>query len=210
MWLTFCLSTVAVIFPRDKAKTFGDAFIKFIGPEQVRPLKELKSGLLFKIRKDAIHKAHRFSFGSYDFKLTTQPKFGKGIIQVPKHADKDQLKNDLKSQPNVEAVHSGQRTNFITVTFKTENAPTNILGHNVKPALLANLRCFKCQMFGHASNVCKNNAKCPHCAGNHSHASCKTRGVKCVKCANCGGGHSAAYKGCSEYQKYQTTINSRN
>ncbi|KAH3795644.1 hypothetical protein DPMN_149199 [Dreissena polymorpha] len=63
-------------------------------------------------------------------------------------------------------------------------------------------------MFGHASHSCKNNAKCPHCAGNHSHASCTSRSAK--KCANCGGGHSAAYKGCTVYVKYQTTINSKN
>ncbi|KAH3796816.1 hypothetical protein DPMN_150388 [Dreissena polymorpha] len=63
-------------------------------------------------------------------------------------------------------------------------------------------------MFGHASNVCNNNAKFPHCAGNHSHASCNTRHAR--KCANCGGGHSAAYKGCPIYLKYQSTINSKN
>ncbi|KAH3842847.1 hypothetical protein DPMN_116351 [Dreissena polymorpha] len=63
-------------------------------------------------------------------------------------------------------------------------------------------------MFGHVSHVCKNNAKCPHCAGNHSHASCTSRSAR--KCANCGGGHSAAYKGCPVYLKYQTTINSKN
>ncbi|KAH3896079.1 hypothetical protein DPMN_020252 [Dreissena polymorpha] len=27
---------------------------------------------------------------------------------------------------------------------------------------------------------------------------------------NCGGGHSAAYKGCPVYLKYQTTINNKN
>ncbi|KAH3699706.1 hypothetical protein DPMN_074666 [Dreissena polymorpha] len=208
IWLTLCLDTVAEIFPHNKAKAIGEAFVKFVGSDQAKLLKEVKSGLLFKIRKDAIHKAHQFSFGSYDFKLTEQPKLGKGIIYVPKSANIKQLKNDLKSKPNVEAVHSGVRKNFITVTFKSENAPTNILGHNVKPALFASLRCYKCQMFGHASHACKNNAKCPHCAGNHLHASCTSRGAK--KCANCGGSHSAAYKGCPVYLKYQTTINSKN
>ncbi|KAH3689926.1 hypothetical protein DPMN_191171 [Dreissena polymorpha] len=208
IWLTLCLGTVAAIFPRDKAKAIGDAFVKFVGSEQTKPLKEVKAGLLFKIRKDAITKAHQFSYGNYDFKLTEQPKLGKGIIHVPLNANIEKLKNELKSKPNVEAVHSGARNKFITVTFKSENAPTNILGHNVKPALFASLRCFKCQMFGHASHVCKNNAKCPHCADNHSHASCTSRNTR--KCANCGGGHSAAYKGCPVYLKYQTTINNKN
>ena len=208
IWLTFCLTTVAVIFPREKAKAIGEAFIKLLGSERVRPLKESKAGLLFKIRDDALNQAKHFSFDRFDFKLIAQTKLARGVIQVPKNADIDKLKNDLKNKSNVEAVHSGLKNNVITVTFKTENAPTNILGHNVKPALLATLRCFKCQMFGHASNVCNNNAKCPHCAGNHSHASFNTRHAR--KCANCGGGHSAAYKGCPIYLKYQSTINSKN
>lgn len=208
IWLTLCLSTVAAVFPRDKAKAIGDNFVKFVGTEQVKPFKEIRSGLLFKIRKDAIPKARQFSFGTFDFKLTEKPKYGKGIIQIPKHANVEQLKNELKAKPNVEAVHSSTKNSFITVTFNTENTPTNIIGLNVKPALLATLRCFKCQMFGHASNICKNNAKCPHCAGNHAHASCKTKNVK--RCANCDGKHSAAYKGCPEYLKYQTLINNKN
>ena len=208
IWLTLCLSTVAAVFPRDKAKAIGDAFVKFVGAEQAKPFKEIRSGLLFKIRKDALPKARQFSFGTFDFKLTEKPKYGKGIIQIPKHANVEQLKNELKAKPNVEAVHSGTKNSFLTVTFNTENTPTNIIGLNVKPALLATLRCFKCQMFGHASNICKNNAKCPHCAGNHAHASCKTKNVK--KCANCDGKHSAAYKGCPEYLKYQTLINNKN
>ncbi|KAH3896080.1 hypothetical protein DPMN_020253 [Dreissena polymorpha] len=46
-----CLGTVAAIFPRNKAKAIGDAFVKFVGSEQTKPLKEVKTGLLFKIRK---------------------------------------------------------------------------------------------------------------------------------------------------------------
>ncbi|KAH3842848.1 hypothetical protein DPMN_116352 [Dreissena polymorpha] len=87
IWLTLCLGTVAAIFPRNKAKAIGEAFVKLVGSEQAKPLKEVKSGLLFKIRKDVIHKAHQFSFGNYDFKLTKQPKLGKGIIRVPKNAN---------------------------------------------------------------------------------------------------------------------------
>ncbi|KAH3697312.1 hypothetical protein DPMN_084810 [Dreissena polymorpha] len=36
----------------------------------------------------------------------------------------------------------------------------------------------------------------------------KTKNVK--RCANCDGKHSAAYKGCPEYLKYQTLINNKN
>ncbi|KAH3712530.1 hypothetical protein DPMN_072281 [Dreissena polymorpha] len=49
IWLTLCLDTVAAIFPRNKAKAIGEVFVKFVGSEQAKPLKEVKSGLLFKI-----------------------------------------------------------------------------------------------------------------------------------------------------------------
>ncbi|KAH3695806.1 hypothetical protein DPMN_083265 [Dreissena polymorpha] len=107
IWLTFCLTTVAVIFPREKAKAIGEAFIKLLGSERVRPLKESKAGLLFKIRDDALNQAKHFSFDRFDFKLIAQTKLARGVIQVPKNADIDKLKNDLKNKSNVEAVHSG-------------------------------------------------------------------------------------------------------
>ena len=97
IWLTFCLTTVAVIFPREKAKAIGEAFIKLLGSERVRPLKESKAGLLFKIRDDALNQAKHFSFDRFDFKLIAQTKLARGVIQVPKNADIDKLKNDLNN-----------------------------------------------------------------------------------------------------------------
>ncbi|KAH3807382.1 hypothetical protein DPMN_135721 [Dreissena polymorpha] len=57
IWLTFCLTTVGVIFPREKVKAIGEAFIKLLGSERVRPLKKSKAGLLFKTRDDALNQA---------------------------------------------------------------------------------------------------------------------------------------------------------
>ena len=60
-------------------------------------------------------------------------------------------------------------------------------------------------MFGHITNKCQNETKCPHCAGTHKHAQCNNKSNK--KCANCNGGQGAAYKGCPVYHKYANKIN---
>ena len=38
-------------------------------------------------------------------------------------------------------------------------------------------------MFGHITNKCQNETKCPHCAGTHKHAQCNNKSNKKVQTA---------------------------
>ncbi|KAH3721829.1 hypothetical protein DPMN_064777 [Dreissena polymorpha] len=49
IWLTFCLTTVAVIFPREKAEAIGEAFIKLLGSERGDPRCDDNSENLLKL-----------------------------------------------------------------------------------------------------------------------------------------------------------------
>ena len=110
---------MGIIFPRDKAKTIGEAFLKYMGSEVARPLHETNKGLIFSVRKDCLNKAEKFSYNrnKYDFKLTVKSPQAKGIIHVPKSANITKIKQELQAQKNVES--------FLT-TFGMIPVPVNL------------------------------------------------------------------------------------
>ena len=153
----------------------------------------------------------------------TQVKLQKGQIHVGTQtwATKNKCAEYLQTAANKitsfyrEYDHkTKQHSEYIKVTFQSEIMPTMIktadnIMHHVLPALYKEVRCNKCQMFGHTTKACRSTStKCPHCAGPHTHAGCKNKSNKI--CANCGGNHGAAYKGCPTYNKYASHINTLN
>ena len=64
------------------------------------------------------------------------------------------------------------------------------------------LRCFRCQRFGHSSQVCRSVQRCSTCGGNHSYENC----TEDIKCVNCGGSHSAASKECPKFVELQNVM----
>lgn len=70
-------------------------------------------------------------------------------------------------------------------------------------------QCYRCQGFGHASEVCKFTPKCLRCAEKHWTKECPHEGKITPTCANCGQvGHPATFRGCSKhplYVKYKQT-----
>lgn len=43
-------------------------------------------------------------------------------------------------------------------------------------------RCFKCSLFGHLGDKCRNQQVCPRCSKNHELKNCNTRTEKCINC----------------------------
>lgn len=86
----------------------------------------------------------------------------------------------------------------------------NNITYPLQPNYLQYLRCNKCQKFAHAEKNCKSKkVVCPHCAGNHTHADCRSKQNK--HCANCGlTSHGAAFHGCSVFRAYKHEVDQKN
>jgi hypothetical protein len=70
------------------------------------------------------------------------------------------------------------------------------------------LRCFRCQRWGHMQTHCDVKEACGHCAGNHPTRDCKTTNEECASCPNCKQkGHKAWWtRSCSVYKRYRERI----
>lgn len=64
-------------------------------------------------------------------------------------------------------------------------------------------QCYKCQRFGHASEICRFEAKCAKCAGSHLTPACPSVGKITPKCANCSGEHPSTYRGCPKTPQFR-------
>ncbi|XP_064469920.1 uncharacterized protein LOC135384653 [Ornithodoros turicata] len=93
-------------------------------------------------------------------------------------------------------------TRHIVLSFQLHRLPPTIkagyLNCHVRPYIPNPRRCFKCQRFGHGSQVCRGHAICPKCAGmDHSAESCANE----VRCANCKGSHPVYSRSCPRWQE---------
>jgi len=97
----------------------------------------------------------------YKKDLTNElPKHPKGITDIPVDFDFNEFKTYLLTNPLVRNV-TKTKLGHAAVTFLSNSAPTSVNSYAVKPSLLSILRC---KMFGHITNKCQNETKCPHCA----------------------------------------------
>ncbi|XP_064469875.1 uncharacterized protein LOC135384607 [Ornithodoros turicata] len=93
-------------------------------------------------------------------------------------------------------------TKHIVLSFQLHRLPQTIkagyLNCHVRPYIPNPRRCFKCQRFGHGSQVCRGQAICPKCAGmDHSAESCANK----VHCSNCKGSHPVYSRSCPRWQE---------
>lgn len=93
-------------------------------------------------------------------------------------------------------------TPHVILTFELHRLPSSIkagyLSCPVRPYVPNPRRCFKCQRFGHGSQVCRGHAVCAKCAEtSHTSDSCQNA----AKCANCQGGHAVYSRSCPRWQE---------
>ena len=121
----------------------------------------------------------------------------KGVIRCRVLIDcsKDEILEELKSQHVTEIYNiltkddSGNRrnTNTFIITFHTASIPKHIkIGYLcilVELYIPNQLRCFKCQKFGHSKKkTCKGREDCTNCRqGGHNGSPCSNE----TKCPNC-------------------------
>ncbi|XP_064463466.1 uncharacterized protein LOC135374435 [Ornithodoros turicata] len=82
------------------------------------------------------------------------------------------------------------QTKHIVLSFKLHSLPSSVKAGdrncNMRPYVPNPMPCFKCQRFGHSSQVCRGNFVCPKCDGkDHTPESCRNE----FHCANCEGNH---------------------
>lgn len=57
-------------------------------------------------------------------------------------------------------------------------------------------QCYRCQGYGHISEICNFTPKCCKCGGLHLTPDCEHKGRITPTCANCGQAHPSTYRGC--------------
>lgn len=95
---------------------------------------------------------------------------------------------NVMPRPNFDEIYNIKEISHILVTieaFKSHN--------QVK-------QCYRCQGFGHASEVCAFTPKCLKCGEKHLTTECHHKGRITPKCANCGQvGHPANFRSCPKH-----------
>ncbi|XP_067653312.1 uncharacterized protein [Haliotis asinina] len=93
------------------------------------------------------------------------------------------------------------KTNTYLLTFCLATVPKSIkagyFNIEVEVYIPNPLRCFKCQLFGHGANTCKNSPKCSRCGEKHENADC----TNAIKCANCHGDHMSSSRSCPVFEQ---------
>ncbi|XP_064475461.1 uncharacterized protein LOC135389328 [Ornithodoros turicata] len=140
----------------------------------------------------------------------------KGVISESQLLDcsDTEIEEGLKDQGVVTARRIVMRrdgkdipTKHIVLSFQLHRLPQTIkagyLNCHVRPYIPNPRRCFKCQRFGHGSQVCRGQAICPKCAGmDHSAESCANE----VRCSNCKGSHPVYSRSCPRWQEEKEVL----
>lgn len=135
----------------------------------------------------------------------------KGVISVDELIDctESEIEEGLKEQGVVSAKRIVMRregkeipTRHIILSFQRHTLPADIkagyLSCTVRAFVPNPRRCFKCQRFGHSSQVCRGQATCPKCSGkDHTPESCKNE----FQCTNCQGAHPVYSRSCPRWQQ---------
>lgn len=98
-------------------------------------------------------------------------------------------------------------TKHIILTFSMSNLPgfieTGYIKIRVRPYIPNPRRCFKCQRFGHTSQICRSQLTCAKCGvKDHSADDCQGE----LHCANCDGGHPAYSRSCPKWKQEKDII----
>ena len=137
-----------------------------------------------------------------------QPTRGpRGVIRVPVAVTDEeiveQLHESVTSARRINRRDKGETvpTQVVVLQFKDgADLPPRVLMYNtgfkVRPFIPRPMACNNCQRFGHTAARCRQDVRCPHCAGPHTHAQCD---VSTRRCANCNDAHSARFRGCPKY-----------
>ncbi|XP_064461913.1 uncharacterized protein LOC135372152 [Ornithodoros turicata] len=93
------------------------------------------------------------------------------------------------------------QTKHVILSFQLHTLPSEIkagyINCHIRPFIPNPRRCFKCQRFGHSSQMCRGQQVCPKCAGNdHPPESCS----KEFHCVNCQGGHPTYSRSCPRWK----------
>ncbi|GFU85502.1 uncharacterized protein TNCV_802311 [Trichonephila clavipes] len=110
-----------------------------------------------------------------------------GVIQVRRIT----IKNDATVIP----------TKHMILTFNNPNLPATVKGGylncKIRPYVSNNLRCFKCQRFGHSQTACRGQLACSRCATvGHPSTDCTLE----PKCVNCSQSYPSDSKLCSKWK----------
>ncbi|XP_041477928.1 uncharacterized protein LOC121425900 [Lytechinus variegatus] len=134
----------------------------------------------------------------------------KGVIKVSTDIEDEELLEVLKKDKVIGVKRFKKRidgelqnTPSVLLTFERREVPKELYfayeRYEVFDYVPPPPRCFKCQMFGHVADSCKNKVRCVRCGEGHSYDDCPNKETR--KCCRCKQNHSAAYLGCTSYKE---------
>ena len=136
-----------------------------------------------------------------------QSRGPRGVIRVPVAVTNEEIVEQLhESVTNARRINRHQKgetvpTQVVVLQFKDGfDLPPRVLmfhtGFKVRPFIPRPMACNNCQRYGHPAALCRQDVRCPHCAGPHTHEQCD---ASTRRCANCNEAHSARFRGCPKY-----------
>ena len=160
-------------------------------------------------------------------KASTQEKINKAEIirHVPTDKTETQIETDLAFNFNVKASRFVKKDGTVLGTVKlifetsqdqekvtTDGIFLDNIFYRAQPFVqqgIKNVRCFKCQKFGHISANCKSETSCGYFSGRHTFKECPNKDEN-PQCANCKSNHSTDSLQCTIYLKQAIAVdNSR-
>lgn len=140
-----------------------------------------------------------------DTSLQTQMQYKRVAIGIPHDVPEDVIKEESKATTVTRFKKSnGELTMVTLLTFSSMPPSIIYIGYTpfrLKAYIPQPIRCDNCQRFGHKTNACNAPTRCSFCSGSHKYVDCpKNKQTEKPKCCNCGHEHSAAFRGCPQYE----------
>ena len=204
-----------------KAHPFSSLDIKNVRTNQRRNLIAVEVNSVTDTLKSAVLQTKKFAGIEVTIYIPRSETHTMGVIgPIDPSVSMEELKDLLVSEGNV-AIDGVARLNkfvngqkmpsaSVRVTFSAAALPrfvyVDFMRYRVREYKPGPLRCYNCQMFGHAAAGCNRPRVCLHCSGNHNVVDCPNSNARC---ANCKGEHKASSTDCPIYRKYSELVDKK-
>lgn len=139
---------------------------------------------------------------------------------VPQHVHMEEIQEAIKTNfeigectaHRIISARFGKPTNSVRIILTSNEDAKDVIREGIEienliirceaPYAKEEIRCYKCQQYGHQSRDCRHTLTCRHCGETHAMKTCPNTDKEPF-CAICEGNHRASDKVCPAYQEYR-------